>query len=763
MKDPVCGMTVDASTALKATVRGTEYGFCASRCRERFVADPDAYLVKTEPARPAHDRRIHTCPMHPEVRREGPGSCPLCGMALEPLEVSAEEGPNPELVDFTRRFRVAALFTVPLFLFAMGEMLPGLSVHLPADWQGGNAANWIQLALASPVVLWAGFPFFARGWASMRAWSPNMFTLIALGTGAAFGYSVLATAAPGLFPEGFRGHGGRVGVYFEAAAMIVTLVLLGQILELKARARTGTAIRALLKLAPGTARIVRNDGSETDVEVSGVHPGDRLRVRPGERIPVDGVVASGSSAVDESMLTGEPVPVEKGPGARISAGTMNGTGTFVMEARGVGADTLLAKIVRMTGEAQRSRAPLQKLADRVSAWFVPAVVAVALAAAVAWGIFGPPPAYARAVLAAVAVLIIACPCALGLATPISVMVAVGRGAQSGVLVRDAEALERLVTVDTLLLDKTGTLTEGKPKLVGIRPFAGFTEREVAGLAAALEKGSEHPLAAAVLAGARERGIERFADPAGFRAAPGKGVSGTVLGREIRLGNRAFAGDAGWDAGMEAQAAAMRAAGETVLYLSAGGKPAGLLGVADPVKAGVPEAVAALKREGILLAIVTGDHPDTARAVAGRLGIDTVFAGVLPDRKEEIVREHQAKGRIVAMAGDGVNDGPALARADVGIAMGTGSDVAIESAGITLVSGDIRGIARARKLARATVRNIRQNLFFAFAYNALGVPVAAGAIYPFTGLLLSPMLASLAMSLSSVSVVVNALRLKRVPL
>lgn len=763
MIDPVCGMTVDPRTPLKAVHDGKEYRFCAPSCRRKFLEDPKKYLEKggSSPME-GMKGRLYTCPMHPEVRQMGPGTCPICGMALEPADAGdADEEPNPELVDFSRRLKGAIALTAPLLVLAMGEMVPGNPFH---RWLPGREMNWAQLALAAPVVLWAGSPFFERGWQSLRTGRLNMFTLIALGTGAAFLYSLAATLAPGIFPEGFRGHGGRIPVYFEAAATIVTLVLAGQLMELVARSRTGSAIRALLALAPGSARVVRADGAESDVPIDQVRSGDRLRVRPGERIPVDGVVLSGASAVDESMLTGEAIPVEKGPGDRVSAGTMNGAGSFVMEARGVGADTTLARIVRLVGEAQRSRAPIQRLADAVAAWFVPAVAAVAVLSAALWAAFGPPPAYAHALLAAVSVLIIACPCALGLATPMSIMVAVGRGAQAGVLVRDAEALEAMARVDTLLVDKTGTLTEGKPRLAAVRALPGFTEEEVLTVAASLEKGSEHPLAAAVLAGARERGIDPIPEPAGFRAMTGKGVFGIVGGRRATLGNRALLESirAPVEA-LEAAAAPLRSEGATVLYLAVDGRPAGVLAAADPVKGSAPEALGTLAAEGLRVVMLTGDHEATARAVAARLGIAEVHAGVLPEGKLEVVRRLKAEGRVVAMAGDGVNDGPALAEAHVGIAMGTGADVALEAAGITLVRGDLRGIIRARALSRATLANIRQNLGFAFGYNALGVPVAAGVLYPAFGILLNPMIASAAMSLSSVSVVANALRLKRAPL
>lgn len=703
----------------------------------------------------------HTCPMHPEVVQDGPGSCPLCGMDLEPMEISAEEeGESPELGDFKRRLGWSAALTIPLALLSMGEMF---AAEAFARLLPHGAFNWLQLALAAPVVLWGGLPFFKRGKDSVTSGNLNMFTLIALGTGIAFLYSALATALPSLVPAEFSGHNGPA-VYFEAAAVIVTLVLLGQVLELQARGRTGEAIRSLLKLAPKTARLVREDGSEADVELGEVKAGDLLRVRPGGQVPVDGVVSYGAGVVDESMLTGEPLPVEKAPGDAVSAGTLNSAGSFVMEARGVGAQTLLAQIVALVAQAQRSRAPIQRLADSVSRLFVPAVIAVAAATAAAWAWFGPEPAAAYALVNAVAVLIIACPCALGLATPMSIMVATGRGAQAGVLVRSAEALEAFESVDTLVLDKTGTLTEGRPRLSALIALDGADEASLLRLAASLEKASEHPLAEAVLEGARERGIKLIPEARGFVSESGRGLHGTVEGREVALGNAALMearGVSTRDAAL--RAGRLRAEGMTVLYLAIDGALAGLLGVSDRVKAGAEEAVAALKASGLRLVMLTGDHRDTAQAVASRLGITEVHAGVLPDGKEAVVAALKAEGRTVAMAGDGVNDAPALARADVGIAMGTGADVAMQSAGITLVKGDLRGILRARALSRATMRNIRQNLFFAFVYNLLGVPVAAGVLYPHFGILLSPMLAGAAMSLSSVSVIVNALRLRRTPL
>jgi Cu+-exporting ATPase len=747
--DPVCGMTVAPGHARGGSAEhaGRTYWFCGPSCRTKFVADPDRY-ASPPPAPPARDGRDYTCPMHPEVRRVGPGACPLCGMALEPVLPPAEADAEPasELADMTRRFWVSFGLTVPLLALAMGETA---------------APPWAQPALATPVVLWGGAPFFARAWESLRVRRLNMFTLIALGIAAAFGYSLFAVLLPGALPESLR-HGGTPPVYFEAAAVITTLVLLGQVLELRARRATSAAIRALLGLQPKTARRLDAAGRETDVPLAEVRPGDRLRVRPGERVPVDGVVLEGASAVDESMLTGEPIPVEKRPGARVTGGTVNGTGTFVMRAERVGAETVLAQIVRMVAEAQRSRAPIQRLADVVAAWFVPAVVAVAVLTAIAWGIFGPEPRLAHALVNAVAVLIIACPCALGLATPMSIMVATGRGAQAGVLVKNAEALEALAAVDTLVMDKTGTLTEGKPRLQTVVSVAG-DEAELLALAAGLERGSEHPLAAAVLAGARERGVEP-APVTGFRTLPGRGVVGEAGGERVALGNPALLAELAIEPGQIAErAAALRAEGQTVTFVVRGRAVIGLLGVADPIKPGAAEAIRALRDDGVRVVMLTGDDRATAEAVARRLGLDEVIAEVLPAEKAAVVRRLRAAGRIVAMAGDGVNDAPALAAAHVGIAMGTGTDVAIESAGVTLLRGDLRGIVRARRLARATLRNIRQNLLWAFVYNALGVPVAAGVLYPVAGLLLSPMLASAAMSLSSVSVIANALRLRRVAL
>jgi Cu+-exporting ATPase len=744
---------------------GTTYYFCSPGCRERFIADPGRYLageaVTEKPPRVAEGESVEwVCPMDPEVLETRPGPCPVCGMALEPRTVTAVDEANPELDDMTRRFRVAAALTAPLLLLAMGAMVPALGVGglVPPRLQA-----WLELLLATPVVLWAGGPFFQRMWASFRRGRLNMFTLIGIGTGVAWSYSVAAVLAPGVFPASFRGPEGEVGRYFESAAVIVTLVLMGQVLELRARQRTSGAIRALLGLAPKTARRLGDDGSETDVPLEEVRPGDRLRVRPGEKVPVDGVVLEGTSAVDESMVTGEPIPAEKGPDARVTGATLNGTGSFVMRAEKVGRETLLARIVQLVAEAQRSRAPMQRLADVVAAWFVPAVVAAAALSFVLWGAFGPEPRYAYALVAAISVLIIACPCALGLATPMSIMVGVGRGASAGILIRDAEALEALARVDTLVVDKTGTLTEGRPLLETVVDLEPDTGDEALRLAASLERASEHPLAAAIVGAADERRLAIGA-VTGFRSHTGRGVSGEVEGRFLALGNRALFQELGVDtAALEERAAAERREGRTVVFLAVGGRPRALLSVADPIKESAPGAVRALCDEGLDVVLLTGDSRVAAEAVARALGIETVEAEVLPDRKAEVVRQLQSRGRVVAMAGDGINDAPALAAASVGIAMGTGTDVAMQSAGVTLVKGDLGGIVRARRLARSTVRNIRQNLFWAFFYNALGIPIAAGALYPWLGWLLSPMVAAAAMSLSSVTVISNALRLRRVEL
>jgi Cu+-exporting ATPase len=713
-----------------------------------------------EPVTPAGTRQEWVCPMHPQIVRDAPGSCPICGMALEPRTVSGEQGPDPELVDMTRRFWVSLVLTLPLLAGVMGDMLPGQPIRhlIPA-----RPLAWAQLILATPVVLWGGWSFFTRGWTSIVNRSLNMFTLIALGTGVAWAYSVVATVAPGLFPESFRTHGGEVGLYFEAAAVITVLVLLGQMLELRARSQTSSAIRVLLALAPKTARRVHDDGSDEEIPLERVAVGDRLRVRPGEGIPVDGVVVEGASAVDESMVTGESMPVEKTVGSRVTGGTVNGTGSFIMRAERVGSETLLAQIVRMVSEAQRSRAPIQRLADLVSSYFVPAVVLIAVVTFIAWAGSGPEPRMAYALVNAVAVLIIACPCALGLATPMSIMVGTGRGATAGVLIRNAEALEVLEKIDTLIVDKTGTLTEGRPKLITVETTGSRSANELLGLAATLERGSEHPLAAAIVAGAEERGVT-LTSASDFRSVTGKGVVGRVDGHEVALGNRRLMEDRRVALGDLLQRAdVLRRDGETVMFVAVDGQPAGLVGVADPIKSTTGEALQLLRASGLRIVMVTGDSRATAEAVARKVGIEQVEAEVLPEQKIAIVKRLQAEGRRVAMAGDGVNDAPALAQTDVGIAMGTGTDVAMQSAGVTLVKGDLRGIARARRLSQATMRNIRENLFFAFLYNALGVPIAAGVLYPFFGLLLNPIIASAAMTFSSVSVIGNALRLRRVEL
>ena len=752
--DPVCGMTVDPEQAAAQRVHsGTVYSFCSTGCERKFTEDPARYAAP--PTVPAGEPGLYTCPMHPEVRQRGPGLCPICGMALEP--VSGAEEDDSELVDMRRRLVVSTVLTLPVFLLAMGEHL--LHDRIEA-MLGGSIERWIELVLTTPVVLWCAWPLLVRGWVSLRTLRLNMFTLIGLGVGTAYGYSVLAVAAPGVFPEGFRGSGGQVGVYFEAAAVIVTLVLLGQVLELRARSRTGAAIRSLLDLAPKLARRVRSDGREEDVPLETVRIGDRLRVRPGEKIPVDGAVLEGKSSVDESMITGEPMPVEKGLGDPVVGGTVNGTGSILLEARRVGAETLLARIVSMVSEAQRSRAPIQRLADVVAGWFVPAVVGVAVLTFLAWAVLGPEPRFAYALVNAVAVLIIACPCALGLATPVSIMVASGRGAQAGILFRDAEAIETLRDVDTLVVDKTGTLTLGAPNLSEVATAAGFNQAELLQLVSSLESQSEHPLAAAIVNGARDRGFEP-GTAAEFQSVTGKGVTGDVGGRRVVLGNRAMMEKEGITVDeLTSRADELREQGATVMFAGVDGRQAGLLVVTDPIKESTPEALRSLRREGIRIVMLTGDSRRTAESVARILGIDEVIADVLPEDKVRAVERLQSEGRKVAMAGDGINDSPALAKAEVGIAMGTGTDVAIESAAVTLVKGDLRGIVRARRLSRATMRNIRQNLFFAFVYNAAGVPVAAGILYPLTGLLLNPMIAAAAMSFSSVSVIGNALRLRR---
>ena len=763
-RDPVCGMMVAPATAAGShEYGGTTWYFCSTHCLHKFRADPEAVLhpEMRAPQAPPPPGTKYICPMDPEVVSDEPGACPKCGMALEPDIVTLEEAPNPELTDMTRRFRWSAALSLPVLLLAMSEMIPGQPVQHALS---PGLVNGLQFLLATPVVLWGGWPFFARGWASIVNRSPNMFTLIAIGTGAAYLFSIVALFFPGLFPASFRGHGGEVAVYFEAAAVITTLVLLGQVLELRARSRTSDAIRMLLGLAPTTARIVRRDGTEEDLPLERVQPGDLLRVRPGEKVPVDGVVTEGASSIDESMVTGEPIPVEKTAGSRVTGGTVNGTGGFVMKAERVGRDTLLAQIVRMVGEAQRSRAPIQRLADLVAAWFVPVVVAISLLTFLLWALLGPEPRFVYALVNAVAVLIIACPCALGLATPMSIMVGTGRGAMAGVLVKNAEALEAMEKVDTLVVDKTGTLTEGKPKLAAVLPVDGIAEARLLGLAASLERASEHPLAAAIVAGAQARGIE-LSPVEGFQSATGKGVSGNAAGQAVALGNRQLMEQLGIDvpAAVLARADALRGEGQTVMLAAIDGRLAGLLGVADPIKASAREALAQLQNEGLRIVMLTGDSRKTAEAVAAQLGLADFVAEVLPDQKADVVKRLQAEGRIVAMAGDGINDAPALATATVGIAMGTGTDVAMESAAMTLLQGDLRGIVRARRLSRAVMRNIRQNLLFAFAYNMLGVPIAAGALFPFFGLLLSPMIASAAMTFSSVSVITNALRLRRTEL
>ncbi len=765
VRDLVCGMDVDPERATAVHEHdGESFYFCCNGCREKFRGDPQRYLTPAEPADgdppPAPADAVYICPMDPEVRADGPGSCPVCGMALEPREVSAAEE-NPELVDMNRRFRVSFVLTLPIFLVAMAEMLPGSPLRRLLS---ESALTWMQLILATPVVLWGGRPFFERAWRSIRTLRLNMFTLIGIGTGVAYLYSLVASLRPGIFPASFRGEDGRIAVYFEAAAVIITLVLLGQVLELRARERTSEALRALLGLAPRTARRIDAGGDERDVPLVELRVGDRLRVRPGEKIPVDGVVVDGHSTVDESMVTGEPIPVSKALGDLVTGATVNAAGSFVMRAERVGADTLLAQIVRMVSAAQRSRAPIQRLADVVASYFVPAVVLAAAATFVAWAAWGPPPAMAYAMLNAVAVLIIACPCALGLATPMSVMVGTGRGAQAGVLIKNAEALEILEKVDVLVVDKTGTLTEGQPRVTAVVPRdAAVDEARLLGLAASLECGSEHPMADAIVSEAMDRGLE-LAAVDDFAALAGKGITGRVEDTRVVLGNRQLMEELEVDCGaLSEDAEAQRAAGATVVLVAVDGRLAGFLGVSDPIKETTPAALAKVRRQGIEVMMVTGDSHTTAGTVAAKLGIERVEAEVLPAAKHQVVKRLQETGRIVAMAGDGINDAPALAQADVGIAMGTGTDIAIESAGVTLVGGDLAGIARARRLSRAMMRNIRQNLFFAFIYNSLGVPLAAGVLYPIFGLLLSPMIAAAAMSMSSVSVIGNALRLRKLAL
>jgi len=818
-KDPVCGMTVDPATAkARAEHAGQTYYFCCSGCAQKFQSNPDEYLkpksdkptlvtlgglATTQPKPavqtsagetthadqksaayvcpmcpevreskpgpcpscgmalepefpPALTKTEYTCPMHPQIIRDQPGNCPICGMALEPRTVTATEEDNPELRDMTRRFWVSVALTTPLLVIAMADMLPGMPVQrvFPGAW-----LPWIELLLATPVVLWGGWPFFQRGWASIVNRSSNMFTLIAMGTGVAYFYSLIATIFPGIFPESFREMSGRPAVYFEAAAAIVTLVLLGQVLELRARSRTGAAIRALLDLAPRTARVLRN-GAEQDIPLEQVHVGDRLRVRPGEKVPVDGIVLEGRSSVDESMITGESVPVEKTEGARVIGATVNSSGSFIMRAERVGSETLLAQIVSMVSQAQRSRAPIQRLADKVAGWFVPAVIALAALTFIAWAIFGPQPRFAHAIVNAVAVLIIACPCALGLATPMAIMVGTGRGAHAGVLIKNAEALETLEKVDTLVIDKTGTLTEGKPRLTGVSPRGPLLQDELLRLTASLERGSEHPLAGAIVTGALEKGI-KLANVEDFQSFPGKGISGIVEGKLLEMGNERMMSDL--HVSSPKQPDYWLRQGETAMYVVINGEFAGWVCAGDPVKFGLHDVIDELVGEGLRIVMLTGDNKTTAEAVARSLNIQEFEAEVLPERKAEVIRKLQSQGRIVAMAGDGINDAPALAQADVGIAMGTGTDVAIESAGITLVKGDLAAIVRARKLSRATMKNIRQNLFFAFIYNSIGVPIAGGVLYPFFGILLSPIFAAAAMSFSSVSVITNSLRLKNAKL
>ncbi|MCZ6797854.1 MAG: heavy metal translocating P-type ATPase [Gammaproteobacteria bacterium] len=796
LHDPVCGMTVTTESEHSFIHADDNYYFCSAGCLEKFRAAPEQYADSRaqEPAQNQQSRN-YTCPMHPEVRQSGPGTCPKCGMALEPetpslatrvqytcpmhpeivrdqpgqcpkcgmaleaMTVSLDDDENPELVDMTRRFWVSAVVTLPLVILAMGEFI-GLSF----EWLAGpRVLSWAELVLATPVVLWGGWPFFVRGWQSLINRSLNMFTLIGLGTGVAYVYSLVATVSPDIFPGSFRDVDGEVAIYFEAAAVIVTLVLLGQVMELRARSRTGAAIKALLGLAPKTARRIAADGSEADVPLELVLVGDQLRVRPGEKVPVDSIVVEGISAVDESMLTGEPIPVEKQPGDKVIGATINGTGGLIIEANRVGSDTMLAQIVQMVAAAQRSRAPIQKLADTVAGYFVPVVVVASLITFIVWAVVGPAPAMAYAIINAVAVLIIACPCALGLATPMSIMTATGKGASMGVLFKDAEAIEVMRQVDTLVVDKTGTLTEGKPRLVQVESASGMDESSLLRLAATLERGSEHPLAAAIVSGASDRGVS-LGKVDNFESVTGKGVVGDIDAKRVVLGNRSLLETLGIDPGELAQQAELsRAEGQTVMFVAVDGVMAGIIGVADPIKETTPEAIKALHKEGVRIVMLTGDSETTAKAVAAKLGLDEVIAGVLPDQKAATVKRLQAEGRIVGMAGDGINDAPALAQAQVGIAMGTGTDVAMESAGVTLVKGDLRGLVRARRLSRATMSNIRQNLFFAFIYNGVGVPIAAGVLYPAFGILLSPIIAAAAMSFSSVSVVMNALRLNRIEL
>jgi Cu+-exporting ATPase len=760
-RDPVCGMLVDPrTTPYRQQYARRLYFFCSTGCQSKFLDNPTKYLARcgmtAPPATP--EGTIYTCPMHLQIRQVGPGFCPICGMALEPDLITATSGPNPELADMTRRFWLGLVLALPVVVLEMGGHFANLHMIIGPKW-----SNWLQFLFATPVVLWAGWPFFVRGWQSLLTRNLNMFTLIAMGTGVAWLYSVIAVLLPDIFPPAFRGSDGTVAVYFEAAAVITVLVLLGQVLELRARDQTSGAIRALLDLAPKTARRIRADGQEEEVALDVIAVGDRLRVRPGEKVPVDGVVIEGRSALDESLVTGESMPVTKTVGDKVIAGTLNTTGSFVMQAEKVGRDTMLARIVQMVAAAQRSRAPIQRLADQVAGWFVPTVILFAIAAFVAWAMFGPEPRYAYGLVAAVTVLIIACPCALGLATPMSIMVGVGRGAQAGVLIKNAEALERMEKVDTLVVDKTGTLTEGKPKVVAVVPATGFEESEVLRLAASVEQASEHPLAAAVVAAAQERRLA-LSPVSAFDSPTGKGVVGMVDGRRISLGNAKFLREIGIDTvDLDGEAERLRADGATAIFLAVDGKIAAVIAIADPVKPTTSEALKLLAQDGVRVVMLTGDNRTTAQAVARRLGIENVEAEVLPEQKSAVVERLRQQGRVVAMAGDGVNDAPALAGADVGIAMGTGTDVAIESASITLLKGDLTGIVRARRLSAATMHNIRQNLFFAFVYNAAGVPIAAGVLYPLFGILLSPVIAAAAMALSSVSVVGNSLRLRRLQL
>jgi Cu+-exporting ATPase len=760
VKDPVCGMTVDPDkTEYHAHHADQDYHFCSAGCRTKFVADPDHYLSPdrsaAQEAVPAGT--IYTCPMHPEIRQEGPGSCPICGMALEPETFSLDSGPDLEYIDMRRRFWISAAFSLPLFLYAMGDMIPGQPLQ---SWLTPGTATWLQLLLASPVVLWGAWPFFVRAVQSLKTMNLNMFTLIGLGVVVAYGFSLIATFFPGAFPAAFRGEDGNVAVYYEAAAVITTLVLFGQVLELKARGQTSSALRALLELAPPIATRINQDGSEEEMSLDQVQSGDRLRVRPGEKIPVDGSIFKGSSTIDQAMITGEPLPVQKSEGDAVTGGTVNQTGSFVMTAERVGKDTLLAKIVQMVADAQRSRAPIQKLADTVAGFFVPTVVLVALTTFAVWAIWGPEPALAYGLVNAVAVLIIACPCALGLATPMSIMVGTGKGAQNGILIKNAEALETFEKIDTIVVDKTGTLTEGKPKLVSVEPESGLDADELLALVAAIELASEHPLAAAIVEGAKDRNL-KLASASDFQSVTGEGVEATVENKRVAIGNEKMMKRMGaTSADLMSKAHDGRSQGQTVMFVAVDAKAAGLIGVADPVKSTTVEAIKALHKAGLHVVMLTGDAEATAQAVGKMIGIDEIHANVSPEDKHRVISELQAAGKRVAMAGDGINDAPALAKADIGIAMGTGTDIAMESAGITLVKGDLGGIAKARRLSQLTMVNIRQNLFFAFIYNALGVPVAAGILYPWFGILLSPMIAAAAMSLSSVSVIGNALRLRR---